>query len=60
MSQLSENQKEDLDGIIELSRQWLLSKRIGSITFNFFKGGIANYIKNESGKINPNRKKTEV
>jgi len=60
MSQLSENQKEDLDGIIELSRQWLLSKRIGSITFNFFKGGVANYIKNESGKINPNRKKTEV
>ena len=60
MTELTDNQQEDLQGIIEVSKQWMLSKRIGSITFNFFKGGIANFVKNESVKINPNRKKTEV
>ena len=60
MGQLTENQREDLAGIVVLSTEWLLCKKIGSVTFNFFKGGVANYIKNESCKINPNRKKTEV
>lgn len=59
MSRLTENQKEDLAGIVVLITEWLLCNKIGSITFNFFKGGVANFIKNESGKINPNRKKTE-
>lgn len=57
MTQLTPNQQEDLDGIIGLSRQWFLTKKIGSITINFYKGGVANLIKNESVKINPNRKK---
>lgn len=48
MDQLTENQKEDLQGIVDISRTWLLSKKIGSITFNFFRGGIANYIKSLS------------
>jgi len=60
MGQLTDNQKEDLAGLIVLATEWLLTKKIGSITFNFFKGGIANFVKNESGKINPNRKKMEV
>jgi len=59
MSQLTPNQKEDLAGIMVLATEWLLIKKIGSITFHFFKGGIANYVMNESGKINPNRKKTD-
>jgi len=59
MGKLTENQREDLAGIVVLSTEWLLCKKIGSVTLNFYKGGIANAIKNESIKFNPNRKKTD-
>ena len=31
--------KEQLHPIMQIIEQWLLNKRVGSITINFFKGG---------------------
>ena len=60
MNQLTENQEEDLQGIAKLCYEWLKERKVGSLTFNFFKGGVANVMMNESLKFDPNRKKTGV
>jgi len=43
-----------LDHLNHIINDWIESKKIGSIQINFFKGGIANIIKNESEKLNKN------
>ena len=36
--------------VIELIKEWIIGGRTGSITINFFKGGVTNVEKNESVK----------
>ena len=57
---MNENIEKDLQAIVDISREWLENRKIGSLTFNFFKGGVANYIKKESIKFDPDRKKTDT
>jgi hypothetical protein len=45
-----------LNELIKVVKAWIDEKRIGSITINFFKGGIANLIVKESVKIGDNNK----
>lgn len=40
-----------LKELMDIIRQWIDSKKTGSIQINFFKGGIANLIKKESVKL---------
>ena len=37
--------------LIALIKEWIDNRKTGSITINFFKGGIANLIKKESIKL---------
>ena len=36
--------------VITLVTEWILGKKTGSITINFFKGGVTNIVKQESIK----------
>ena len=40
-----------LKELIDIIRQWIESKKTGSIQINFFKGGVANLVKKESIKL---------
>lgn len=40
-----------LKQLMDIIREWVDSRKTGSITINFFKGGIANLIKKESIKL---------
>ena len=48
---MTPKQKESLDKLVQLIQGWIEKDKVGSITVNFFKGGIANIIVQESVKI---------
>ena len=43
--------REEVQKIVKLITQWLKEKRVGSITVNFFKGGISSIKKDETVKL---------
>lgn len=41
-------ENESFREMIEIIKRWLIEKRIGSITINFYSGGITNYTVKQS------------
>lgn len=41
----------NLDKILAILKQWVVEKKVGSVTINFFKGGITTINLNETVKI---------